>query len=46
MAAVATVASDGLLLTANQGDTNDRDKKRDPKNKSAIHPRILQRTGT
>jgi len=31
MATVATVASDSLLLTAHEGETNDRDEQRDPK---------------
>lgn len=38
--AVATVAAmtrDGLLLTARQGDADDREQRRDPKNERTIH---------
>jgi hypothetical protein len=46
MAATAAVASQCLVGTASQGDANDREKDRDPENQCAIHPRILQLTGT
>jgi hypothetical protein len=54
MAAVAAIAaaatkeaSVGLLLTAHEGDSNQREKDRDTKNDNTVHPRILQLlTGT
>lgn len=42
MAAAAAMASQSLIRTADQGDPDDREKDRDPKNQCAIHPRILQ----
>lgn len=39
MAAVATVASHSGLLTAHQGDADDREKDRDTEDQNAIHPR-------
>ena len=41
--AVAAMAGDGLLLTAQQGDADDCDKSRNPNSKNATHLRILQR---
>ena len=41
-AAVTTVTGLSLLLTAYQGETNDREKQRDPKKQCTIHTRILQ----
>jgi hypothetical protein len=53
MAAIAAAtlateeASVGLLLTAHEGDSNQREKDRDTKNDNTVHPRILQLlTGT
>jgi len=54
MAAVAAIAaaatkeaSVGLLLTAHEGDSNQREKDRDTQNDDTVHPRILQLlTGT
>jgi len=46
MASMATVAGNSRLLTAQQGDADDRDENRDPQNQSAVHPRILQKTKT
>jgi hypothetical protein len=51
-AAIATIAraiatmpeGRGLLLTAHEGDSNQREKDRDTKNNNAIHPQILQLT--
>jgi hypothetical protein len=40
------MAGQSLIGTADQGDSNDREKDRDPENQCAIHPRILQLTGT
>jgi len=45
-ATMATVASNGHLLTAHQGDTDDREKQRDAQNQRAIHPRNPPQTGT
>jgi hypothetical protein len=41
-AAMAAMTGLSRLLTAQQGDADDREKHRDPKYHSAIHPRILQ----
>ena len=41
-AAVATMTGNGNLFTAQQGDADDREKHRDAKNQSTVHPRILQ----
>jgi hypothetical protein len=41
-AAVAAVAGNGSLLTADQGDADDREKHRDAQNQNTVHPRILQ----
>lgn len=41
IAATTSVASNRLLLSAHQGDTNDREQNRDTQNQSTIHPRIL-----
>lgn len=48
MAAAATEqAGIGLLLTAHEGDSNQREKDRDTQNNNTVHPRILQLlTGT
>jgi hypothetical protein len=47
MAAVAAMTGDSRLLTAQQGDADNRDENRDSHNQSAVHPRILQqKTGT
>ncbi len=40
-ATMTTMAGDSRLLTAHQGDANDREEDRDPQKQSAIHPRIL-----
>lgn len=40
--AATAVAGNCRLLTADQGDADDRDKHRDAKQKNTIHPRILQ----
>jgi hypothetical protein len=49
-AAVAAAAKDegrSLLLTAHEGDTDEREKHRETKNNNTVHPRILQLlTGT
>jgi hypothetical protein len=45
MAAAAAMSGESRVRTANQGDPNDREKNRDPKNQCSIHPRILQLTG-
>ena len=46
-AAAAKEASIGLLLTAHEGDSNQREKDRDTQNDDTVHPRILQLlTGT
>jgi hypothetical protein len=37
-AAMTAVASDGRLLTAHQGDADDREENRDSKHKRTIHP--------
>jgi hypothetical protein len=37
MTAMATVASHGLILTANQGDSNNREKDRDSQQHNSIH---------
>ena len=42
MAAVATVPGLSLLLTAQEGDTDDRDEHRNPKSHRTIHLQILQ----
>jgi len=42
VAAVATVTGDGLAVTAQKGDADNREKDRDAKNQCSIHPRILQ----
>ena len=36
-AAMTTMTGNRLLLTAHQGDTDDREENRDPENQSAIH---------
>ncbi|MBM4005148.1 MAG: hypothetical protein FJ295_17975 [Planctomycetes bacterium] len=38
-ATIAAVTSNRFLLTARQGDADDREKCRDPKNDKTIHPR-------
>jgi hypothetical protein len=40
--AVAAVASNRFLLTAQQGDADDREKDRDSKQHSSIHPKLLE----
>jgi opacity protein-like surface antigen len=49
-AAAAAAAEDkgrSLVLTAHQGDSNQREKHRETKNNNTVHPRILQLlTGT
>jgi hypothetical protein len=46
-AAATEQASIGLLLTAHEGDSNQREKDRDTQNNNTVHPRILQLlTGT
>jgi hypothetical protein len=42
---MAMMTGDGHLLTADEGDADDREKHRDAQNQSAIHPRILQQNG-
>jgi hypothetical protein len=44
VATVTTVTSNGHLLTANQGDADQRDQDREAHEKRAIHPRILQKS--
>jgi hypothetical protein len=44
--AVAATTCLSLLLGAGQAIANDREKQRDSKKQSAIHPRILQAKGT
>jgi hypothetical protein len=43
---VTTVTSNGHLLTAHQGDADDREENRDAQNQRAIHPRNPPQTGT
>jgi hypothetical protein len=43
IATMTTVAGLGLLLTTQQGHSDDREENRDPKNENAIHPKILLR---
>jgi hypothetical protein len=45
-AAMATMTGDSHLLTAHQGDADDREEDRDAKDKHTIHPKILQITGS
>jgi hypothetical protein len=45
MAAAAAMSGQSRVGTADQGNPNDREKDRDPKNQCSIHPRILQLTG-
>jgi hypothetical protein len=45
-AAMATMTSHSHLLTAHEGDADDREENRDAKNKHTIHPKILQVTGS
>ena len=46
-ATAAKQAGVGLLLTAHEGDSNQREKDRDTENDDTIHPQILQLlTGT
>jgi hypothetical protein len=45
-AAMATMTGDSHLLTAHQGDADDREEDRDAKDKHTIHPKILQVTGS
>jgi hypothetical protein len=45
MAAAAAMTSDGLVGTADEGDSDDRDKHREAEKQCPIHPRILQLTG-
>ena len=40
--ATAAVTGNGNLVTAQQGDADDREKHRDAQDQSTIHPRILQ----
>lgn len=44
--AMAATTCLSLLLGAGQAIANDREKQRDSKKQSAIHPRILQAKGT
>jgi hypothetical protein len=44
--AMATMTGDSHLLTAHQGDADDREEDRDAKDKHTIHPKILQVTGS
>jgi hypothetical protein len=46
IAAVAAVTGNRDLVTAHQGNANHREKNRDAEKQCAIHPRILQLTGT
>lgn len=39
---VATVTGDGLTVTAQQGDADNREENRDAQKQCSIHPRILQ----
>jgi hypothetical protein len=43
---MATMAGHCYLLTAHEGDADDREENRDAKNKHTIHPKILQVTGS
>ncbi|HEX4143013.1 MAG TPA: hypothetical protein VHY91_05645 [Pirellulales bacterium] len=43
---MATMTGDSHLLTAHQGDADDREEDRDAKDKHTIHPKILQITGS
>jgi hypothetical protein len=45
-AAMATMTGHSHLLTAHQGDADDREENRDAKDKHTIHPKILQITGS
>jgi hypothetical protein len=45
-ATVAAVTSQNLVVTAHQGDADDREENRDPENQCTIHPKNLQQTGT
>jgi hypothetical protein len=40
---VALVASSGLLFTAQEGDADDREKDRDPKNYQSVHSKSSKR---
>ena len=42
VATMATMAGDCNVLTAQEGDAQDRDEDRDTENQCTIHPRILQ----
>ncbi len=42
MAAAAAMSRDSFARTADEGDSNDREKNRDAENQCSIHPRILQ----
>jgi hypothetical protein len=42
VATVATVTGNRQLLTAQEGDPDDREENRDPQHESTIHPEILQ----
>jgi hypothetical protein len=39
---IAAVTSNGFLLTAQQGDADDREKDRDTQKHSSIHPKLLE----
>jgi len=41
-AAAASVTGNGHLLTAQQGDADNREEHRDSQDQSTVHPRILQ----
>ncbi len=43
---MATMTGHSHLLTAHQGDADDREEDRDAKDKHPIHPRILQNLGS
>lgn len=43
-ATVTAVASQYLVVTAQKGDADDREKDRDPEGQSSIHPLILQQS--
>lgn len=43
-AAVTAMASQYLVVTAQKGDSDDREKDRDPEGQSSIHPLILQQS--
>jgi len=45
-AAMTTMTGYSYLLTAHQGDADDREENRDAKDKHSIHPKILQITGS